>query len=81
MGTVKQNKPNTLNVNSTLPRTHINNSTVIARDPNMKVTTFSMGEETMLECHYKFGIYEEQRHEPKQTEPGDNPSTAQDFPV
>ncbi|KAL5271015.1 hypothetical protein ACHWQZ_G001613 [Mnemiopsis leidyi] len=53
---------------------------VIARDPNMNVTTFSMGEETMLECHYKFGIYEEQRREPRQTEPGEDPSTAQDFP-
>ena len=48
----------------------------------MKVTKFSMGEESMLECHYKFGVYEEpRRQEPRQAEPEGNHSTAQEFPV
>ena len=47
----------------------------------MKVTKFSMGEERMLECHYKFGVYEEPRQEPRQTEPEGNFNTDQEFPV
>ena len=40
---------------------------VIARDPNMNVSKFSMGETSMLECHYKFGVYEEPPQEPQET--------------
>ena len=63
------------------PTYSLYNFTVIARDPNMKVTKFSMGEESMLECHYKFGVYEEARQEPRQTEPEGNFNTDQEFPV
>ena len=43
------------------------NFSVIARDPNMNVSKFSMGEASMLECHYKFGVYEEPLEEPQET--------------
>ena len=42
------------------------NFAVIARDPNMSVSKISMGETKMLECHYKFGVYDEPIPKPEE---------------